>query len=129
MSGSSVDNKKNKSWPRKRNLENKFKRFDLWSSFPEVCLQNWGATANACPKEASPLYIVETTHCVKYRNFFWYSGEKIFLKLTVSRDFGAIRPKLSGNSPFMENYLTRKVVEVYAFYDSLHSDFPSKRTV
>ena len=42
-----------------------------------LCSKSWTATPNACWKETSPLYNIETAHCV---NFTKLSGKEILRK-------------------------------------------------
>ena len=64
--GSSFDKNKNISLPKKRILEKKIKRFEVWINFQRICSKSWRVASNACRKKTSLLYLVETAHCLKY---------------------------------------------------------------
>ena len=55
-------------------------------------------------------------HCAKCRNFTWFPGVEILWKGTVSS-----YPKLCGNCAFPQNFYTRKLGEITAFYAVLIS--------
>ena len=52
---SSFDNKKNILWPRERTLGNKFKRFEVWSSFPVLWVE-----------EPQPMLVGEGSESIMY---------------------------------------------------------------
>ena len=78
----------------------------IWSSFPGLCSKSWISTANSRRKEASPLYIIKTAHCVKYQNFFCNFIKKRLCIRCFSANFAKFL-----RTPFLQNSVGRLLLD------------------
>ena len=67
------------------------------------------------------------THCAKCRNFTYFPGVEILRDGAVYVQFWAIRPKLCGNCAFPQNFHTKKLGEITAFYAVTSPEIVKKR--
>ena len=62
------------------------------------------------------VFLKETLHSIKCRDFTEFPSVEIFWKGTVFAEFRVNRPKFYGNRTFPQNFHTMKLAKITVFY-------------